>query len=831
MKKFLLSLSTAFLLALCLFVLPVNADAATVASGTPDSYPQLGENLYWELDDTGLLTVWGKGLTNYFNEQSSPWLNYRSSVRRVVVKEGVTGIGDCIFCNLPNLTAVELAESVQTLGGWVFKNCPNLKSLTIGKNLRKIGTYTFNGCPGLDDADAPGIFYTGTPESFNNIQTYGGCEWIYCKKTYITRIYQQPTDALVKESTPASVTVGANGANVTYTWYVKKPGGSFQKDPCAGSTYAFTMTQALSGTQVYCVVTNSYGYSVQSDTVVMKIAPATIIKQPENVTVKDKTAIKVGITATGDTLKYQWYYADKGASKFAKVSGGTSATYAVTMSSAVNGRRVYCVVTDKYGNAVQSNTVTLKLTSGAVITGQPKPVSAEIGSMATVSVKATGDGLSYAWYYADAGQTSFIPANVTESTYSVQMGYNVSGRRVYCVVTDQYGYTATSKTVTLGYPVHLIYQSDSMEVPSGHEAYASVSAEGTGLTYKWYYAKKGSKKYTRIKSAKGDTYTVKMSSKVNGRRVYCVITDQFGNSVKTEPVTFTMMRELKITKQPKSVKVSSGKYATVTLKASGSGLQYNWYYMNKGSDEMIPLTKVTGNTYKVKMTSKNNGRRVVCFVSDKYGNTVESKTVTLSIKKKAKITKQPATTVKAMSGQKAEVTVKATGDGLKYQWYYANKGTKKFKKLSSAKSSTYSVKMTSKTNGRKVYCKITDKYGNTVKTKTVTLKLSKPTVTATIKVKHTYLKGERFPYKMDLTFKPKGGTGNYTYLIEKSETKDFKNPYSSYEHTWGEFWIKHSSKDYKKDYLRVTVKDSKGNATAYILRIKDGKVLSTKIVK
>ena len=114
------------------------------------------------------------------------------------------------------------------------------------------------------------------------------------------------------------------------------------------------------------------------------------------------------------------------------------------------------------------------------------------------------------------------------------------------------------------------------------------------------------------------------------------------------------------------------------------------------------------------MTSKNSGRRVYCVVTDKYGCIVESKIVTLSVKQKAKITKQPSTTVKAVSGQNAEVTVKATGDGLKYQWYYAEKGAKKFKKLSSAKKSTYSVKMTSKVNGRRVYCKITDQHGKWV---------------------------------------------------------------------------------------------------------------------
>ena len=831
MKKFLLSLSAVFLLAVCLFVLPVKADAATIASGGPDSRVQLGRDLYWELDESGILTIWGSGSMNSFSNTYCPWLDYRDQIEYVVVKEGVLSIGDCAFYECRNLTTVELAESVGTLGMYTFRSCENLRSLTFGKKLWKVGMYTFNGCSSLDDPDAPGIFYTGTPDSFADIQTYGGCEWIYCDKTYIARIYQQPEDALVKEGTPATVTVCANGADLTYTWYVKKPGGTFVKDPCMGSTYAFTMTQALSGTQAYCVVTNSYGHSVQSNTVVMKIQSAAITKQPENVTAKDKTAVKVSVTAAGDSLKYQWYYADKGAKKFSAISGATSATYGVTLTTAMNGRRVYCVVTDKYGNTAQSDTVTLNVTSGAKITKQPVGGSVKVGETITVTVGASGEGLTYAWYYADKGQTDFIPANVTTSQYSVEMNYAVSGRRVYCVVTDKYGYTATSKTVEIGRTAYIMYQSDSMTIPSGCEAYASVSADGEGLTYQWYYAKKGSKKYTKIKSAKSDTYKVTMSSKNKGRRYYCLVTDKYGNTVKTEPVTLNMQPVLKITKQPKSVKVASGKYAKVTVKASGSGLQYTWYYAEKGSQEFRPLTKVTGNTYKLKMTSKNSGRRVYCVVTDKYGCIVESKIVTLSVKQKAKITKQPSTTVKAVSGQKAEVTVKATGDGLKYQWYYANKGATKFKKLSSAKSATYSVKMTSKVNGRRVYCKITDKYGNTVKTKTVTLKLTKATVTATIKVKHSYNKYDQWPYEMNLTVKAKGGTGKYTYTYQVLETKNSKTPSVSETYDWNEFTMWNSNAAYKKEYMRVTIKDSKGCGTSYLVRLKDGKVLSTKIVK
>ena len=43
------------------------------------------------------------------------------------------------------------------------------------------------------------------------------------------------------------------------------------------------------------------------------------------------------------------------------VTSITSAAYSTTMTIARNGRQLYCVVTDKYGNTVKTVTVTLKM--------------------------------------------------------------------------------------------------------------------------------------------------------------------------------------------------------------------------------------------------------------------------------------------------------------------------------------------------------------------------------------------------------------------------------------------------------------------------------------
>lgn len=109
-----------------------------------------------------------------------------------------------------------------------------------------------------------------------------------------------------------------------------------------------------------------------------------------------------------------------------------------------------CVVTDKYGNSVQSNTVTLNMSSGVKITTQPKNVTVAEGANARVTVVATGEGLTYKWYYKNAGTSKFyLTTSFTGDTYAAAMNSNRAGRQIYCVVTDKYGNSVTSDTVTL----------------------------------------------------------------------------------------------------------------------------------------------------------------------------------------------------------------------------------------------------------------------------------------------------------------------------------------------------------------------------------------------
>ena len=128
-------------------------------------------------------------------------------------------------------------------------------------------------------------------------------------------------------------------------------------------------------------------------------------------------------------------------------------------------------------------------------------------------------------------------------------------------------------------------------------------------------------------------YEMEMTEARAGRQIYCVVTDQYGNSVTTATATLTMTSKIVIVKDLESVEVKPGQMATVTVEAEGENLSYRWYYMDANIGRFIPTGSFTGNTYTVAMNSARDGRQLYCVVTDAYGNTINTSTVTISMAK------------------------------------------------------------------------------------------------------------------------------------------------------------------------------------------------------
>ena len=387
------------------------------------------------------------------------------------------------------------------------------------------------------------------------------------------------------------------------------------------------------------------------------------------------------------------------------------------MTEARDGRQIYCIISDKNGNKIQSKTITLR--SKVAITKQPADVSAKYGNQAVATVEATGNDLTYKWYFKDTTMSSFAYTSTFKgNSYKVEMTEARDGRQVYCEISDKYGNKVQSETVTLTSVVSITEQPVDVSAEYGSDAIVTINAAGKDLTYEWYYKNEGMKSFAYTSSFDGDTYEVEMSEARDGRQVYCVISDKYGNKVQSE--TVTLMSVVSITEQPVDVSAEYGSDAIVTINAAGKDLTYEWYYKNEGMKSFAYTSSFDGDTYEVEMSEARDGRQVYCVISDKYGNKVQSETVTLT--SVVSITEQPVD-VSVESGSNAAVTINAAGKDLTYEWYYKNVGMKSFAYTSSFDGDTYEVEMNSSRNGRQIYCVITDKYGNKVETDVVTLSI------------------------------------------------------------------------------------------------------------
>ena len=116
------------LLALCLLVgmVPIIGNAATArASG------MCGNGVSWELSDD-VLTISGNGRMDDWENKTgmyAPW--YERTVRKVIISEGITHIGDCAFLRNYNLTDATIPDSVTSIGSYAFAHCNRLSNANI----------------------------------------------------------------------------------------------------------------------------------------------------------------------------------------------------------------------------------------------------------------------------------------------------------------------------------------------------------------------------------------------------------------------------------------------------------------------------------------------------------------------------------------------------------------------------------------------------------------------------------------------------------------------------------------------------------------------------
>ena len=280
-----------------------------------------------------------------------------------------------------------------------------------------------------------------------------------------------------------------------------------------------------------------------------------IVANPEDVEGAAGENAVFTVVAEGTGLSYQWQYANADSSvwRASSMSGSDTPEITVPIASYRDGQKYRCVVTDRAGNSVTSESaaITIIIPDGTPkIVSQPEDFVGASGEKAVFEVEAEGTGLSYQWQYCNEGSNVWRNSSMAGSTtasISVEIASYRDGQKYRCVVTSESGYSAISDAAAIIIGVaedapRIDSQPVSYEGAAGETAVFEVKASGTDLTYQWQYCNAGSNTW-RNSSMKGNgtsSLSVPVTASRDGQKYRCVITSGTGRVVTTETVVLTV---------------------------------------------------------------------------------------------------------------------------------------------------------------------------------------------------------------------------------------------------------------------------------------------------
>lgn len=115
-----------------------------------------GANLEWAYYSDDTLVISGTGdMADYFTSYVCPWERYARSMKKVIIENGATSIGNNAFYDCVALTTVEIGNGVTSIGEQAFAYCSALTTVKLGTGVTSIGESAFQNCGSLSSIELP----------------------------------------------------------------------------------------------------------------------------------------------------------------------------------------------------------------------------------------------------------------------------------------------------------------------------------------------------------------------------------------------------------------------------------------------------------------------------------------------------------------------------------------------------------------------------------------------------------------------------------------------------------------------------------------------------
>ena len=86
-------------------------------------------------------------MNNYKStDYTAPWREFKDEIKKVVIEDGVTSVGEYAFADCTNLEEAVLSDTVTLIGARSFSECTSLKGIDIPDGVEDVGGAAFYDC-------------------------------------------------------------------------------------------------------------------------------------------------------------------------------------------------------------------------------------------------------------------------------------------------------------------------------------------------------------------------------------------------------------------------------------------------------------------------------------------------------------------------------------------------------------------------------------------------------------------------------------------------------------------------------------------------------------
>ena len=415
-----------------------------------------GSNLTWSFDESGILRISGTGAMYNYDSSSNraPWrrTEIMTALKSVIIKNGVTKIGDYAFTGCNMATSVWIPDSVASIGRFAFFGCKGLEKVKIPEGVTSIGDDAFYQCTGINTIEIP-----------SSVESIGSMAFSNCTSL---------KDFIVDSDNATYSSIDGTLFNKDQTELICCPAGkkglySIPDGVVKIGTFAFNGCNGLTGVSIPVGVSEIGGYAFYDCTELTSIAiPSSVTRIEGNVCCNCSKLSKIYFIGTQEQWNSIYKYSTNSEllrASIVYVDNAKSLSYAeVTKipNQKYTGRAVkpnfevqhLCKVLEKgkdytvsYFDNVNAGTATAKVSGAGEYTGsasasftiEPKSISLlEISGISTKTY--TGKAQTQAIVVEDGYFT------LTKGTdYDVTYANNVKVGTASVVITGKGNYTGT----------------------------------------------------------------------------------------------------------------------------------------------------------------------------------------------------------------------------------------------------------------------------------------------------------------------------------------------------------------------------------------------------